>query len=142
MSGPVTKFGPFLDGFIEVNGVDLSDHCESFTLTQGQESLDNHAMGDQAAYQRAGLMTWNVEANFFQDFSAGNVNATLYPLLSGTETFAVRVKPTSSATSATNPLWSGQAFISSYNPLGGSHGDNLMSPCTFTMAGDIFMETS
>lgn len=133
----MSRFGPWKNAYLEINGTDISDHVESVTLDTGAVELPNHAMGDEYEYQRAGLLTWSVEASFFQDFAAASVDATLWPLYSGRQTFALILKPDSGAIGQSNPQWSGDVFISSYQPLAGSHGDNLMAPVTFAPASDL-----
>lgn len=138
----MAKFGPFKNAYLEVNSVDLSDHVESMTINQSNATLDEHAMGDNTAKQRAGLMSWSIDVTFFADFAAASVDATLSPLYSGGTNFMIRAKAENAATSATNPIWSGQAFVSSYQPMGGGHGDELMQPTTFSPAGDLIRYTS
>ena len=136
------RFGPWKNAYLEVNGVDISDHAESITLNTGAVTLPNNAMGDEYEYQRAGLLNWSVEATFYQDFAAGSVDATLWPLYSGRQTFALILRADSGAIGTENPRWSGDVFISSYQPTQGSHGDNLMSPVTFSPASDLIRTTS
>lgn len=138
----MAKFGPWLDGYIRVNGVDLSDHCSEITLNIGNESLPNHAMGDVSNYSRAGLRNASLSATFFQDFASSSVEDTLRPLAISGSTFTVVVRPTSDAVGSTNPAYSGSWFISGRTPLGGTHGDNLMDPVTFELASDITVVTS
>ncbi len=138
----MAKFGPFKNAFLEINGVDLSDHVESVTLNMSAATLDESAMGDESDIQRAGLFSWSIDANFLQDFAAGSVDAALYPLYVNRTTANIRLRPDAGAISETNPMYSGQAFISSYTPLGGSHGDELMAPVTFSPRNDLVRSTA
>lgn len=138
----MAKFGPFFNGYVAVNGVDLSDHVQSFTINATATQLDNHAMGDDTATQEPGLLSWTIDVTFFADFAAGSVAHTLWPLYSGREQFAVVCKPADAAVASGNPQWSGQAFISSTTPLAGTHGDELMDSCTFSCAGTLVRTTS
>ena len=138
----MARYGPWKNAYLQINGIDLSDHVESLTLNGGAVTLPNDAMGDEYEYQRAGLLTWSVEATFYQDFAGGSVDATLWPLYSGRQTFALIVRADSGAIGTANPQWSGDVFISSYQPLAGSHGDNLMVPITFSPASDLVRSTS
>jgi len=51
------------------------------------------------------------------------VHATLYPLSNSNTPFVVTVKPTSAATSTTNPQFSMTCLLYGYTPLSGSIGD-------------------
>jgi hypothetical protein len=149
----MARYGPWKNAYLAVNGVDLSDHAESISLNTGAVTLSNSAMGDEyeyqragllnwSVYQRAGLLNWSVEATFYQDFAAGSVDATLWPLYSGRQTFALVLRADSGLIGTANPQWSGDVFISSYQPAQGAHGDNLMSPVTFSPASDLLRSTS
>ena len=132
----MAKFGPFTNGYLTVNGVNLSDHVKSLTIQQGANLNDESAMGDTTQINRAGVITWSVSASFIQDFAALNVDATLSPLI-GAAAFPIACRPTNAAQSATNPTWSGLAVLQDYQPVVGSHGDEMISPVTFVSAGTL-----
>lgn len=138
-----TAFGVFKNAEIIVAGTDISDHCESVTLNVSQAELDNSAFGDESELIRPGLFTWNIEVNVFQDFASGSIDALVFPLFSGRVKHPVTVKPDAgAATGATNPMYSGQCYVTAYNPIDGSHGDNLMTSITFSPATDLVRLTS
>ena len=140
---PVGAHGPFWNAQIIVQGVDLSDHCDSLTINETAAQLDDSAMGDYTDVQRAGLFSWTIEASFFQDFAAGSVDVTLHPLFSGRSDVLITCMPDKDAgVGVTNPMYSGLAFISAYTPMGGSHGDNLMTPVTFSPRGELVRLTT
>lgn len=138
----MAKFGPFKNAFFDVNGVDLSNHVESLTVNESAAALENHAMGDDTAIKIAGLLDWSIDVTFFQDFAAGSVDATLHPIYSGGDSCRVRCRPDSATVGAGNPMWSGDAYITSYQPMGGAHGDNLMTSVTFSPATNLVRSTS
>jgi len=121
---------------IIVNGVDLSSDCKEVTVQTGAEMQDDGAMGDTTKKNAAGLLTWSITANFFQDFSSGKADATL-AALNGAAAFNIVVKPVAGAASATNPAWSGNAVLQDYTPLQGTHGSRGMAPVTFASAGTL-----
>jgi hypothetical protein len=125
------------DGYIQVNSVDLSDHCSSMTIEGATEEVDLTSF-TTAGYREigTGFKTANITATFFQDFASGSVDATLQPLWDAGGTFAVHVKQHQTATSATNPRYSlGTARIMTYNPFGGGVGDPNSFDATFVNAG-------
>lgn len=112
----------YSDAQFVVNSVDLSDHVRSVTLNYEAEMLDDTTMGTSGTRSnRPGLKNWNIECTFLQDFDAGSVDATLFPLI-GAVAFPVTLKHLSSATSATNPIYSGSAILESYPPIAGDVG--------------------
>ena len=130
------------DASLTVAGVDLSDHVRSVTVDAGQNMVDNTKMTDQWVSNAAGLATWSVSVEFLQDYASNEVDATLEPLLGIGTTAALVVKPTSSSVSATNPSYSGTGILESYNPIGGSVGDQSMASATFQSASALTRATS
>lgn len=111
----------FTDAVVTVNSVDLSDWCTSVELPIEYEELEDTAMGDTAKSRIAGLQDSNIKISWNQDFAASAVDATLWAAR-GT-VVAVKVKPTSSATGATNPEYVGSYLISKYSPFGSKIGE-------------------
>ena len=130
------------DAYLSVAGVDLSDHVRSVTVDAGQNMADDTAMGDAFVSNTAGLATWSVSVEFLQDYASSKVDATLEPLLGIGNTAALVVKPTSSSVSSTNPSYSGTSILESYNPIGGSVGDQAMASATFQSASALTRATS
>lgn len=130
---PTNYFGPFKNGYIEINNINLSDHAREFSLETSVEELPANAHGDSVAKQAAGIEDWTVNATFLQDFAAGEVDATLSAIGGACHVpFDIVVGADSvAAVSASNPRWSGEAILSSYRPLGGTHGALLESTATF-----------
>jgi hypothetical protein len=127
----MAKFGVWWNGYIQIAGVDLSNQCQSFELTQERPELDFHSHGDDFRLKTAGLIDAGLTARFFTDFGAGAVVATLSPLHSGNTVFPIIFKPASGSTSQTNPQWSGNYQIGRFNPMRGEHGAVLMTEVTF-----------
>ena len=130
------------DAYLSVAGVDLSDHVRSVTVDAGQNMADDTAMGDAFVSNTAGLATWSVSVELLQDYASSKVDATLEPLLGIGNTAALVVKPTSSSVSSTNPSYSGTSILESYNPIGGSVGDQAMASATFQSASALTRATS
>ena len=130
------------DAYLSVAGVDLSDHVRSVTVDAGQNMADDTAMGDAFVSNTAGLATWSVSVELLQDYASSKVDATLEPLLGIGNTAALVVKPTSGSVSSTNPSYSGTGILESYNPIGGSVGDQAMASATFQSASALARNTS
>lgn len=125
------------DGFIQVNGVNLSDHCSSVTVESSADDIDLTAF-TTAGYREfgQGFKDATITATFFQDYAASSVHATLQPLYDTGGTFSVYVKSTQSATSATNPrIELGTARMFGYSPLAGAIGDASSMDVEFRNAG-------
>ena len=130
------------DASVSVAGTDLSDHVRSVTIDAGQNMQDDTAMGDTFVSNAAGLATWSVTVEFLQDYAACKVDATVAPLLGIGNTAALVIKPTSGSVSATNPSYSGTGILESYNPVGGTVGDQAMATATFQSGSALTRATS
>ena len=112
----------FTNAYVIVNSVELSDHVRSVTLKYDADMQDQSAMGDTTKVNIAGLKNWSFDFEFNQDYAAGSVDATLFPLVGGSAV-TVEVRPVNSGRSSTNPGYNGSAICSSYNPTSGKHGE-------------------
>ena len=127
------------NAFIQVNGVNLSDHCSSVTVESSADDVDLTSFGASAYREYAqGFKDATITATFFQDYGLASVHATLQPLYdaAGGGTFAVYVKADSGTTNSTNPrmeLITARMF--SYNPLAGAVGDGSSMDVEFRNAG-------
>jgi len=125
---------------ITVGGVDLSDHIGSVSVTESYAEVATTEFGDTAVTRIAGLGDHSVSLDFHEDFSSGEVHATIAALVSSTTT--VTVKPTSDATSATNPQFSMTVLVTEWPLLNGSVGELASASVTWPVSGAITTATS
>lgn len=111
------------DCYVAVNGVVLSDHGNQVTVEDTRDAVDITAFGATSKSTTKGLGDAKITVQFFQDFAASKVHATLQPLISSTTPVTIEVRPTSSARSATNPAAVMSGLLMNYNFLNGSIGD-------------------
>lgn len=128
------------NAYVTINGVNLSDHIASITLTTTDDVVDTTAFSSTAARTRvAGLADNSVALEFHQDYAASSVEATINAAgssLVGTTT-AVVVKPNGSTTAADNPSYSFTALVSEWTPLGGAVGELATVSVTWPISGAI-----
>lgn len=124
----------FKDGYLSVNGTDLSAYVRSMELPITAEMLDDTTMGDDARVNEAGLIQWSVPFELQQVFAS--VDAVLHPLV-GAAAFAVIIKPNGATTSSSNPAFTGNAVIESYQPFGGQVGGQMICTGTLQCAGTL-----
>lgn len=125
------------NGSLVVNSVDLSNRVRSMTLNYEAEMLDASTMGVGSTRSMVpGFKNWSLDVEFTQDYAAGSVDATLFPLVGDTTGFTVVVKPVNAAVSATNPSYTGTATLATYNPIAGSVGEILTVSSRFVPTGD------
>lgn len=119
------------DCFISVDGVDLSDHTSSVTITMEKDEIETTAFTGSGRERVHGLNNDSFELNLQQDFDAASVDATLFPLWDQENEFVVEVRPTSAAASATNPSYTGTCILLNYQPLAGGVGELSETSVTF-----------
>jgi hypothetical protein len=122
------------DASVTVNDVDLSDHVRSVTLTETWDTENTTAMGDDFKVNTPTLGDCEIVVEFWQDYAAAEVDATLHSLAGSQTPFDVVVKPTSAAVSATNPSYTQSSILPSYQPFGGQVGSVTTVPATFKNA--------
>jgi len=79
----------------------MTDQCSSANLTRVIEALESTSFGKTARVYVAGLENSTLTLTMYNSFATSETYATLAALV-GTST-TVKIKPTSAATSATNP---------------------------------------
>lgn len=111
------------DAAVIVNDVDLSDHVQSVTVELSRETQDDTAMGHTARSNAPGLKTNSISATFLQNFDSSAVDDTLWSLYDDATSHTVEVRETSDSVGSDNPSYTLTGYIESYNPIGGSVGD-------------------
>ena len=87
---------------VTINSVDLTDQVTSAVLTRVIEALESTAFGSSSRVYTSGLSNNSLTVTLYNSYAATETYATLSTLV-GTQ-FVVTIKPTSAATSATNPV--------------------------------------
>ena len=108
------------DGYVEINGTDLSDHAHALDTPMERDRVDVSGFNSTGAKEfLAGSQDQTATITFRQDFQASKVHAVVQPLFTNSSTFGFSVRPTSGSVSATNPRFWGTASIFTYNGLNG-----------------------
>lgn len=124
---------------VTVNSVALTGFATSAVLTRNITSADITAFGETARTYGATLEDSELTVTLYMTYGASEVYATLKSLV-GTRT-TVKVKPTSSATSATNPEMQLQgAYLESLPVLQASLGE--ISSIDITFRGGVYSEAT
>jgi hypothetical protein len=122
----------YKDVSIVINSVDLSDRAAGCVLNYEVEAQDATVFGGNRV-SVAGIQNNSLEITFYQDFAAGEVEATIFPLVGTTTT--VVVKPASSAVSSTNPSFTlSGAYLASHTPINATEVGST-APFTLTFSG-------
>jgi len=86
---------------VTINSVDLTGECSSANLTRTFDALESTNMSNTARTFVGGLENSSLVVDLYNSYAASSTYATLKSLVGTAVT--VKIKPTSAATSATNP---------------------------------------
>lgn len=122
---------------------DISQYITSVSLSTSYDVIDTTGLSTTGAARTrvAGLADNSITIEFNQDFA----DNALEELINGTNTtngtvglvVAMQVKPTSAATSASNPKFNFNALISEWQPLSGAVGELSTASVTWPISGPI-----
>ena len=117
---------------VAIGAVDVSDQCQSVTLTTGYDQLETTAMGSNGRSYTKGLQTVDVTLTMFNSYGAGEIEATLYDVV-GDDAVTLVISPSGVTESASNPEYTiTGAFLASFTPLTSNVGELSMVNVTFT----------
>jgi hypothetical protein len=122
-----------------LNGTNLSAFLTQTEIQFEVNDVETTAFGNTWRTRVAGLRTGTVNLQFNQDFAAGGVDATIYPLLGTIGT--VVITPTSTAISATNPAYTATVLINAYG-VSGQIGDLSTVSVTWPISGTVTRATA
>jgi len=125
---------------VTVNGTNLSSSLTSVDLSISADEVDTTTFGGEWRTVTGGLKSGSITLNFNQDFAAGSIDATIWPLLNTAAT--VVITPTSSSVSATNPSYTAIALVNSYQPFASSVGDLATLSVTWPTSGTVTRATA
>lgn len=125
---------------ISIGGTDFSTSLAAVTLDITVEEQDTTAFGNTARTRIGGLQDGSVSLDFHQDFAASSIDATLFPLL-GTSVEII-ILPTDAAVGATNPSYTFNALVTSYQPFASSVGDLASLSISWPVTGTVVRATS
>jgi predicted secreted protein len=128
------------DYTISINGTSFATSLNSVELALTADDLETTAFGGEWRTRISGLKSGSITLNFMQDFGAGSVDATLYPLFGSNAT--VVMKPTSSATGTVNPAYTAVCLVTQYSPFASSVGDIATLSVTWPTSGTVTRATA
>jgi hypothetical protein len=117
---------------VAIGAVDVSDQCQSVTLTTGFDQLETTAMGDSGRKYTKGLQAVEVTLTMFNSYGTGEIEATLWDVV-GDDSVTLVISPSGTTESASNPEYTiTGAFLASFTPLSSNVGELSMVNVTFT----------
>ena len=128
-----------LNEFLSVNAVNMSDHVRQAAITVDSTVLDVTAMGDGWTKNTFGLKSGQMAVEWNDDFVAGSIDATLWPLLATNVAFEVR--PDAAVVGVNNPKYTGLVGISNLS-VGGTLNEVARKGLTWPLSGAVTRATA
>ena len=117
---------------VAIGAVDVSDQCQSVTLTTGFDQLETTAMGSSGRSYTKGLQSVDVTLTMFNSYGTSEIEATLWDVV-GDDAVTLVISPSGTTESASNPEYTiTGAFLASFTPIASSVGELSMVNVTFT----------
>ena len=129
------------DFSVSINGsTALASYLTQVELKASANDVTTTSFGSTWVTRVAGLKEGSLTLNFNQDYATTTVDATLWPLL-GTNATVV-IKPTSTATSASNPAYTAICLVTDLTPVSGNIGDLATFSVTWPTSGTVSRATA
>lgn len=140
------------DAVVTLNATDISEYVTSVTLNTPEDVVETTAFGPVGARTRtSGLKDHSITLELNNDFASGALEAVIQGIGIG-ELASMTIKPTSAATSTSNPIYkadgtgsgatqAGQVLISEWTPLNGAVGELATVSVTWPVSGQIVRAT-
>ena len=128
------------DVTVSVGGVALGTSVKSVEISLSADAKETTAFGDGWINRVAGLKDGSIKIDFLQDYAAGSVEATLFPLFGTLAT--VVIVPNSGTVSATNPSYTAVCLVNQVSPVSGAVGDVATQSVTWPTSGTVVKATS
>jgi hypothetical protein len=125
-----------------VPSIDISSLVSAINLTQVFDELEVTAMGDTSHRFAAGLQAATLSIDFFNDWDAASVMATLNAA-AGTTLAVSLITVKGTAVSASNPSYQFSILVNNLTPLGsGGVADEAASSLSFTVNSALVVSPS
>lgn len=133
------------NAYVTLAGTDISQYITSITLSSTLDVIETTGMSNTSRTRVAGLRDNQITLEFNQDFGASALEQLVYPSDASTKigtAVAMVVKPTSGATSSTNPSYSFSALITEWQSVSGAVGELATVSVTWPISGAITKATA
>jgi hypothetical protein len=132
---------------VKVAGTDLSTHIRDVAVAMTAADVDTTASGSGGHERILGIRDDSFTLTAYSDFSASQIDQTIWPLFQGGSLFVVEVWANPGGTlnspvTALNPKYWGTCILTEYHPIEGGIGDAAMTPLSLPVNGVINRSTA
>ena len=123
------------DVWVELNGVDLSDHVRRATWTERVEARETTGISDKWRSFAAGPKHGEAVIEWLADYHPHAVYRTLHPLLG--QTARLEMQPHGGAHSASNPRHAADVLVTDVPVINAAYGQLSTIRTTWPLAGPV-----
>jgi hypothetical protein len=110
------------DAKVVIDSFDLGNCANSVTIEGDAEMVETTGFGDGSRTYLKSFRNWKVTINFFDDFADNGLNEKLDGWWRTTSPIAIAITKADTTVAATNPSWTGNAWVVSVPLLTGQFG--------------------
>lgn len=126
---------------VKINGTDYSTNVNQVEIAVTADEVDTTSFSATGwRTVTGGLKSGSVTLSFHNDYAAGALDSTLWPLLNTAAT--VVVLPNGTAVSASNPSYTFEALVNNLTPVSGAVGDLAVQNLTWPISGAVTRATA
>ena len=126
---------------VKINGTDYSTNVNQVEIAVTADEVDTTSFSATGwRTVTGGLKSGSVTLSFHNDYAAGALDSTLWPLLNTAAT--VVVLPNGTAVSASNPSYTFEALVNNLTPVSGAVGDLATQNVTWPISGAVTRATA
>lgn len=119
---------------LKVGGTDLSDHVRQIEVNMSADDVDITAMGATSHAHAPGLRDDKITVQFFQDFAASKVDASLNTLVGSATGATIIAYANGTTATATAPSYTMVGILLDYSPIDVEIGNASQTTVTFVPA--------
>ena len=124
------------------DGTDVSNLIAEVSVELSANDVDVTAMGAGGKQHLAGIRDDKFTFTAFSNFASNSLHSIVSAKFIAAGTIEVKVTPSGSTISATNPIFIGYCPQLTYNPVSGHVGDAAMTPLTMPASGTITVSST
>ena len=130
------------DPSVTWNSVDYTGQCREVVFNFAVDQKEKTASGDTEHTFVPGLNVATIEATFFMERGTGKLEANMWAAIQAGTCANLVVKPHNTAVGATNPQYTVECFIGSFQFISGQVGNEEVCKVQFVPSGNVSRSTS
>lgn len=125
--------------YVALAGTDRSTYVKSATLSLESDAVSSETMGDTWKEFLAGLKSGQLDIEWADSVTTGEIDSVLWALFATSATFEVRLD--GAAVGVSNPKFTGSVLVKDHS-IGGAIGEQAMKKSSWPTTGTVTRATA